>query len=1189
MESHRLRILHISDLHERVVLDWMDDERKAKVRLGMASRHRVLASNFLDLLGEIGTTTQVDLVCFTGDVADWGLAEEYETATARFDGFLDALRVTRDRLFVVPGNHDVNREQEKTVWRKMRKLASEAEAELSNWMGGMKTPRGARAKWRDAVQERTRAFWTWLSDDLGRPELLPTAGPHGRLGYRCTRDDLGLPFPVHVIGFDSAWLCGDDNDAGKLLLTTGQADVLGNGIDGRPLPGFRLALVHHPLSDLADGTECFRRLTGSVDVLLHGHQHEPLAEVHSDPDRRLQVLAAGSLYEGDEGDRWINAFHIIDVHLSDKGRPLRYDLEFWGWSSRGHWYRTGAVYKEAPDGCLTLWTPLGKDLKAEEERERLAEDLRQKVQAPRVFIGRNPELDQLREALLDASPGTRTVAIGALQGMPGVGKSYLAEEFILKHLDDFPGGNVRIVLGPDDRRDADAICRDVCDQLSLATRGGVTPWEALGGRLAQPRSLLLIENVDGEPEAVTAAELIRGLGDVPTIVTGRLQGLGRDAGWRQVSVSPFDEEHALDQLITEWRAPGSDEEEGEFRRLVGTLGYLPLAIHLAAGYLQERAQTIDGFLALLQQRGLNVGPRDPADALNAEGARAILSETFDLSLGALQSALGADGERLLAALHCLGHAPLCGVGRGLGAAITGLDDAEFGYLAVEAVRLSLMECEAPPDHPRERFRVHPLLAELLKPRSSRDEALSRMTEWFVARLPQRPAGEEDEQGRCWLELHAELDAMAQWLRAVLPGDLRRVEQAGSRFADQCGPYRAWADLCERGLAQTDEPADRSDFLWTLSRVAQWAGDVDRVMEAAREKLELDKRREAPREAALAYGQIADILQARGELDEALRIRREEELPVYERLGDVRSRAVTMGQIADILQARGEVDEALRIRREQQLPVYERLGDVRSRAVTMGKTADVLATRGELDEALRIRREEQLPVYERLGDVRSCAATMSKIADILAARGELDEALRIWREQQLPVYERLGDVRSRAATMGKIADILWTRGELDEALRIRREEELPVYERLRDVRSRAVTMGRIADILAARGELDEALRIRREQQLPVYERLGDVRERAVTMGKIADILWARGELDEALRIRCEEELPVYDRLGDVRLLLVGRANLAIGLLERGAPGDRDEAKHLLRLALEPARRLGLPEARRIETILESLDQ
>jgi len=36
-------------------------------------------------------------------------------------------------------------------------------------------------------------------------------------------------------------------------------------------------------------------------------------------------------------------------------------------------------------------------------------------------------------------------------------------------------------------------------------------------------------------------------------------------------------------------------------------------------------------------------------------------------------------------------------------------------------------------------------------------------------------------------------------------------------------------------------------------------------------------------------------------------------------------AVTLGKIADVLADRGELDEALRIRGEEQLPVYERLG------------------------------------------------------------------------------------------------------------------------------------------------------------------------------------------------------------------------------------------------------------------------
>ena len=262
-------------------------------------------------------------------------------------------------------------------------------------------------------------------------------------------------------------------------------------------------------------------------------------------------------------------------------------------------------------------------------------------------------------------------------------------------------------------------------------------------------------------------------------------------------------------------------------------------------------------------------------------------------------------------------------------------------------------------------------------------------------------------------------------------------------------------------------------------------------------------------------ELASLLESLGQFDEALRVRKEEELPVYERLGDMRSKAVTQGQIANILQARGQIDEALRIHKEEELPVYERLGDVRLKAVTQGQIADILQARGQIDEALRIRKEEELPVYERLGDVRSKAITQGKIADILRVRGQLDEALTILRDDVRPAFDRPGDVWMQARASGAIADILQARGQLDEALRIRQEEELPVYERLGDVREKAVTQGKIADILQARGQLDEALRIRNEEALPVYERLGAVREKAVTLFKIAQVHLAREAYPEAM--------------------------------------------------------------------------
>jgi tetratricopeptide (TPR) repeat protein len=52
-----------------------------------------------------------------------------------------------------------------------------------------------------------------------------------------------------------------------------------------------------------------------------------------------------------------------------------------------------------------------------------------------------------------------------------------------------------------------------------------------------------------------------------------------------------------------------------------------------------------------------------------------------------------------------------------------------------------------------------------------------------------------------------------------------------------------------------------------------------------------------RECAFTVGTRADILQARGQLDEALRIREQEELPVYEKLGDVRSLLVGRTKLA----------------------------------------------------------------------------------------------------------------------------------------------------------------------------------------------------------------------------------------------------------------------------------------------------
>jgi hypothetical protein len=110
------------------------------------------------------------------------------------------------------------------------------------------------------------------------------------------------------------------------------------------------------------------------------------------------------------------------------------------------------------------------------------------------------------------------------------------------------------------------------------------------------------------------------------------------------------------------------------------------------------------------------------------------------------------------------------------------------------------------------------------------------------------------------------------------------------------------------------------------------------------------------------------------------------LPVYERLGDVRSRAVTMGQIANILVSKGDLDQALRIRQQDELPVFERLGDVRERAVTMGKIADILEAKGDLDDALDIHEAKTRPLVEQLGILDGLIYILLRTSGIRVAKG-----------------------------------------------------------------------------------------------------------------------------------------------------------------------------------------------------------
>jgi 3',5'-cyclic AMP phosphodiesterase CpdA len=75
--EHRLRILHISDLHARESTDWR--------------RRRVLGTAWEENLAALRQDGPFDLVCVTGDLAFSGEAAEYASVTDFLDVTLQGL------------------------------------------------------------------------------------------------------------------------------------------------------------------------------------------------------------------------------------------------------------------------------------------------------------------------------------------------------------------------------------------------------------------------------------------------------------------------------------------------------------------------------------------------------------------------------------------------------------------------------------------------------------------------------------------------------------------------------------------------------------------------------------------------------------------------------------------------------------------------------------------------------------------------------------------------------------------------------------------------------------------------------------------------------------------------------------------------------------------------------------------
>jgi len=329
----RLRWLHVSDLH-------FQDHKLWTRRAVLQGLLRFVRE---DLAGE---GLLPDLVFVTGDIADKGLEAEYRQAEEFLGELVAACGLeARQRLFLVPGNHDVDRGRIGYGRYLSDGLLRSAQGqdfdpdEIEQVLGDPLAT--------GALAQRLEAFYAFTARLLG-----PHAWSPGR-PWRADPVEVEGCGVVGVLQLNSAWASGPGDARGRLLLGEAQ---LRQALAELPAVDLRVALVHHPADWLAEGdrrgVEGVLFAPGGPDFLLRGHLHDNGGFVRSGPDGACVELAAGATYVKKGRDKG-----CMLVELD--GASARGRVHFLGYSGkgRGHWSRDSGLYERSEGGVWEFSLP----------------------------------------------------------------------------------------------------------------------------------------------------------------------------------------------------------------------------------------------------------------------------------------------------------------------------------------------------------------------------------------------------------------------------------------------------------------------------------------------------------------------------------------------------------------------------------------------------------------------------------------------------------------------------------------------------------------------------------------------------------------------------------------------------------------------------------------------------------------
>lgn len=765
-----------------------------------------------------------------------------------------------------------------------------------------------------------------------------------------------------------------------------------------------------------------------------------------------------------------------------------------------------------------------------EKKERPAP--RMAPPAPRVFIGRDEVLRELIAALKLGEDGAGPIALTALKGMGGIGKTTLAAA-LANHPEvetALPEGTLWAGLGPEP--EVMSLLAEWGAQLGEDFSQFDSP-EARSRRLSsllrEKKTLLIVDDVW---QVDSARYFLVGGTYCRALITTRDNEIARKlAGHEAVRVETLTNAASLN-LLRELAREAVEADENAANELATVLDGLPLALTLAGQILAaewEAGLGVAGALSELKDREARLqlagAEKRPGLSEASSSLRAVLAMSYD-------HLPNEETKRAFRFLSTFGGKPLT--------------------FTLEAMAYILRkETTSFRDRIAKRLGM-PFLHtwEEIDPNSIRR---------IIAILVQRALVDPMKNGR--YALHTILADLAESL-LEMNGEAEITRHAHMNYYLKLAQQNAeqnWQTIetemeqIQRGFCSAHSVGGCQkvfDYRWAMRTFFTRRGLWDRYLEWTRTALCFAQAIRAFQIEATLINDIGFIYKNKSQYDKALKyymLSRK----LYNEIDDQNGLAVSLINIGGIYIDQGAWDEALQCLKRSMV-ITKKIGKLDLVATIFDNIGNVYLRKGDWDRAL-VYFTRGRDIWEKIDDRTGLAIALTGIGEIYKRQGSWNEAIEYY-ESGRKILDEIGDIVALAPVLNNIGRIYADKGCLDDAMNYYTQCQ-KIQEKIHDEAGLAVLLTNMGRLYIAKGMWDQAFECQK-RSCKICKEIGDAAVLAESLNNIGYLYAYKDSWDEALKYYDQSRL-IREDIGDQAELAMTIRNI----------GDVYQRRSMLDKALE----------------------